>query len=204
MPPRKRPTYRRPNPLSAVNLRWPIWAALGAVLLFAGAGFATSATLEERDSFCASCHTQPESTYFQRTQVAAVDLASQHHASATTRCIDCHSGPGFTGRAGAIALGARDLTAWVTHTDQQPAPLTVPVSDATCLKCHGDVVTTRNFNRHFHAFLARWQSVDNNAATCVSCHGGHTTDGQANLAFLQADRTQQVCDSCHQSNGGRG
>ncbi len=209
MPPRKRRAYRRPSPFASTitavkNRRWPVWAALAAVLLFASAGLATAATQEDHDSFCASCHSQPESTFFQRTQTAAVDLASQHQAAAATRCIDCHSGPGVTGRAGAMALGARDLAAWVTHTDQQPAPLTVPVSDATCLKCHGDVPTTRDFNRHFHAFLARWQAMDPNAATCVSCHSGHATDGDPSLAFIQQQQTQQVCDNCHRSNGGRG
>lgn len=198
MPPRRRPAYRRPNPFSALKLRWPVWAALGAVLLFAGAGIATGATLEERDGFCASCHTQPESTFFERTQAAAVDLASKHQASWATRCIDCHSGPGVSGRASAMALGARDLATWVTHTDQQPAPLTVPISDATCLKCHADVPATQDFNRHFHAFLARWQGLDPNAATCVSCHTGHSTDGDPSLGYLQQDRTQQVCNSCHQ------
>lgn len=203
MPARKRPSYRRrPNRLAALKkLRWPVWAALGAVLLFAGGGFATAATLEEHDGFCASCHTQPESAYFERTQAAAVDLASKHQGAWATRCIDCHSGPGVTGRASAMALGARDLAAFVTHTDQQPAPLTVPISDASCLKCHADVPNTTNFNRHFHAFLARWQASDPNAATCVSCHSAHTTDGNSGQMFLQTARAQLVCDRCHQANG---
>ena len=198
MPPRKRKNYRRPSPLEPLRkLRWPIWAALAGMLVLAGAGVATGATLEEHDGFCASCHTQPESTYYQRAQAPAVDLASQHEQAYATRCIDCHSGPGVSGRASAMLLGARDLAAWVTHTDQQPAPQTVPISDAACLKCHGDVPTTRNFDRHFHAFLTRWQLADTNAGTCVSCHTGHSTAGDPTLVFLQQDQTQQVCDSCH-------
>ncbi len=204
MPSRKRPAYRRSNPLLSLRLRWPVWAALAGVLLFAGGGFTTAATLEERDSFCASCHSQPESTFYDRTQAAAVDLASKHHASWATRCIDCHAGPNLTGRVSAMTLGARDLAAFVTHTDQQPAQLTVPISDANCLKCHADVLNTRSFNRHFHAFLARWQTLDPNAATCVSCHSSHSTDGDPTLIFLQTQRAQQVCDSCHQANIGRG
>jgi len=179
----------------------PVWAALAGVVLLAMVSFATAATLEEQNGFCAACHTQPESTFYQRTQTQAVDLAAKHAAAWATRCIDCHSSAGFSGRLGAMTLGARDLAAFVTHTDQQPAPLTVPIGDANCLKCHADVSATKDFNRHFHAYLARWQAVDPNAATCVSCHAAHATDGDPALAFLQQERAQQVCDSCHQANG---
>ncbi len=40
-------------------------AALGIIL--AGSGFAFAASQESHDAFCASCHTQPESTYYQRS-----------------------------------------------------------------------------------------------------------------------------------------
>ena len=204
MPPYNRPAYRRSNPLLALRFRWPIWAALAGVILLAGGGFAAGAALEERDGFCASCHSEPESAFYLRTQAAAVDLASKHSASWATRCIDCHSGPGVAGRVGAMTLGARDLAAFVTRTDQQPAPLTVPIGDANCIKCHAEVPITRSFNEHFHAYLARWQALDPSAATCVSCHASHATAGDPSLAFLQQEQTQQVCDSCHQANIGRG
>jgi nitrate/TMAO reductase-like tetraheme cytochrome c subunit len=75
---------------------FPILPVLGAVLLAAilltASGFAFAYTQEERDTFCSSCHTQPESTFYQRALDAqAVDLASFHTAKGT-RCIDCHSG----------------------------------------------------------------------------------------------------------------
>jgi predicted CXXCH cytochrome family protein len=204
MPTRPPPAYRRSRFRLAINFSRPVWAALAGMLLLAVAGFASAATLEEQNSFCAACHTQPESTFYQRTQAQAVDLASKHSAVWVTRCIDCHAGPGFSGRIGAMALGARDLAAFVTRTDQQPAPLTLPIGDANCLKCHADVPATKSFNRHFHAFLARWQAMDPNAGSCVSCHGAHATDGDPAQAFLEQGRAQQVCDSCHAANVGRG
>ncbi|MEJ2563466.1 MAG: hypothetical protein P8Z42_12365, partial [Anaerolineales bacterium] len=77
---------------------------LGFVL--AASGFAFAASKESHDPFCASCHTQPESTFFERSlDVEAVDLAS-FHTQETTRCIDCHSGPGVLGRMQAEWLGA--------------------------------------------------------------------------------------------------
>jgi len=206
MPTSQRPSYRRskPSPRALPQIRWPIWAALVGVIFLSVGGYLTTAHIEENDGFCASCHSQQEATFFERTQAAAVDLASKHHAAWATRCIDCHSGPGVSGRVSAMALGARDLAAFVTRTDQQPAVLTVPVTDATCLKCHADVPATQNFQRHFHAFLARWQAIDPKAATCVSCHGGHSTAGDPSLAYLEQQQTQQVCDSCHQARGVRG
>ena len=49
-----------------------------ALVLIAG-GFGFAASQETLDSFCASCHTQPESTFYQRsTDTQPVDLASYH------------------------------------------------------------------------------------------------------------------------------
>ena len=81
-------------------------AALGVFL--ATGGFIFAASQEAHDPFCASCHTQPKLTFFQRsTDAQAVDLAAYHTAQ-KTRCIDCHSGQGVWGRmAGRIAGGAQ-------------------------------------------------------------------------------------------------
>ncbi len=175
--------------------------ALGLVILLAGSGFAFAATQEGRDSFCASCHTQPESTYFQRAIDAnPVDLASAHKTEGT-RCIDCHSGAGLGGRARSELMGARNAVAWLTHTAKQPAPLTIPIRDDSCVKCHAQVTSRGDFENHFHVFLARWQNQDLKAGTCVSCHGGHSTDGSAREAFLNEPRTRAVCEACHNALG---
>jgi nitrate/TMAO reductase-like tetraheme cytochrome c subunit len=94
---------------------FPIFPVLGAVLLAAmlltASGFAFAYTQEEHDTFCSSCHTQPESTFYQRASGAqAIDLASFHKAKGT-RCIDCHSGAGLTGRMQAELLGAHNTLA---------------------------------------------------------------------------------------------
>jgi predicted CXXCH cytochrome family protein len=181
---------------------------VGAVVLM-GLGSALAATkAEERDSNCASCHSEPETTYVQRAQnphAHAVDLASAHahvanNVTADTnaiRCIDCHSGPGFMGRAKALTLGARDAFRWFTNTATQPALTTVPIADENCIKCHTDTPTDTRFDKHFHGLLAQWQAQDVRAGRCVACHTAHTTDGNAAIGFLQQQRTQQVCDQCH-------
>jgi predicted CXXCH cytochrome family protein len=178
--------------------------AVGIFIFIAGS-FSVAASMEERDSFCASCHTQPESDYYGRSQAGnPIDLAS-FHATKQTRCIECHSGVGTIGRASAIMLGARNAVAYYTGTAKQPAPLTVPVGDDHCVKCHASVYDSTDFNNHFHNLLPRWQAAaPNNAASCVDCHSSHTTDGNAQTSFLSQTKTDQVCQSCHQVLGGGG
>jgi nitrate/TMAO reductase-like tetraheme cytochrome c subunit len=212
-PPSKKPLLIIPILLAGVVL---------IVLLTAG-GFAFAASQEAHDTFCASCHTQPESTYLQReTSGSPVDLASFHSAQNVSyaRCIDCHSGPSLTGRLQAELLGARNALKWYTGTAVQPAVLNYPIGDANCLKCHQDV-TQRGFspkeqitipgrgggdggergrNNHWHEFLSRWQTTTPaTAGTCTSCHGGHPTTANAQGGFMNTQAVQQTCNACHQA-----
>jgi len=192
--------------------------ALGIIL--AVSGFTYAASQETHDPFCASCHSEPETTFFQRsTDTQAVDLAS-YHTTQKTRCIDCHSGPAIWGRMQAELLGARNAVAWYAHTAVQPAQLTVPIQDATCLKCHQDVIQ-RGYTpkqsvtivgegrrggeeaglNHWHEQLARWQAHASNAGTCTGCHPGHSTDGTVQTGFENAQTTRTVCEACHQVLG---
>ncbi len=170
-----------------------LFIAAGVIILLSASGFAFAATQESHDQFCASCHTQPESTFVQRSTAAAVDLAS-YHTTQQTRCIDCHSGQGVLGRMSAELMGAHNAFLWFTGTAVQPAVVNTPISNDNCLKCH-QTIMDRGFTpkesiaipgasssgrrreagrpNHWHEFLPRWQAADANAATCVTCHSGH-------------------------------
>ncbi len=175
-------------------------AALGIVIALA-LSVAAGAQFENHDSFCASCHTEPESTYYQRSlNSSASDLASAH-AAENVRCIDCHSGQGAGGRIQAMRLGAGDMLRYLSGSYPQPAPLTHAIGDENCLKCHAGVAQGQDFNNHYHIFLSRWQALDPNAATCVDCHKAHATNGEANIAFLNKAATVAVCDQCHRVAG---
>jgi hypothetical protein len=185
------------------------WARIGSIsavvvvvlVVLAAITGLTALQLENHDAFCASCHTQNESVYYQReTSPSPNDLASFHETK-NARCIDCHSGSGSLGRAGGLLLGARDLTAFVSGHYPQPAPVTRPIGDDNCLKCHANVSQSQDFNNHFHIFLPRWQARDPNAATCVTCHQGHATDGQASIGYLNQNSTERVCQRCHSFAG---
>ncbi len=176
---------------------------LALAAIFTAAGFTFAASQEQHDSFCASCHTQPETTFYGRSTAGTpVDLASFHTAH-QTNCINCHSGQGITGRMLAELIGARNALKWYTGTAIQPAVMTYAIGDQNCLKCH-QAVTQRGFtpqeqitvpggssgegegegegegrNNHWHQFMARWQAASPTAGTCVSCHSGHAPTGQA-------------------------
>jgi nitrate/TMAO reductase-like tetraheme cytochrome c subunit len=175
-------------------------------LLLAGGGFAFAATQESHDPFCASCHTQPESTFFERSQAAqAVDLAS-YHTTQETKCIDCHSGPGVTGRVQAELLGAHNALAWYTGTAVQPAVLTSrgyqPKAQIAVQGIRGRG-RGEGGNNHWHEQLAKWQATSATAATCTTCHSGHTTDGTTQTGFMNNQTVQATCDACHQVMRGR-
>ncbi len=202
--------------------KWPLIAILGAIfgigILLGVGGFAFAASQETHDAFCASCHTQPESTFYQNSTAAQpVDLAAFHQPQKVA-CIDCHSGQGITGRVTAELIGARNAFKWYTGTAVQPAVLTFPIGDQNCLKCHADV-TQRGFspkeqinlpvsggegegeregrNNHWHEFLARWQAASPTAGSCVSCHAGHAAGGTAQAGFMVSATVQGTCDACH-------
>jgi len=189
-------------------------------VMFTVAGFTFAATQEQHDSFCASCHTQPESTFVERSIATnPTDLAS-FHTTQQTRCIDCHSGIGVTGRLSAELMGARNALLWYSGTAQQPAVVNFPLSDDSCLKCHSDVVQNgftakeqitvpgarsgregSGRRNHWHTFLSRWQSVSPTSGTCISCHSGHATDGNAQSGFMVSQTVVQQCDDCHRVLG---
>ena len=196
--------------------RFPWWipaAGIAVVLALTLGGFVGMLKLEETDTFCASCHTQPESTFVERMGKEAVDQASAHQSDLVrgakspggTHCIDCHSGPGLGGRAAALMTGAHNAFLYITKTMVQPARLPAPLPDENCLKCHQDILASEQHqgkDNHFHAFLPRWKELQpDQGAHCVDCHTAHTINGEPQLGFLNKERTVAVCDRCHTNLG---
>lgn len=203
------------RPFSIVSV---LIAVVAGFLLLTVGGFAFAASQEAHDPFCGSCHTQPESTFLQRsTATQPVDLAS-YHTTQQTRCIDCHSGKGVAGRVRAELMGAHNALLWITGIAVQPAVLTTPIGDEHCLKCHQEV-TSRGYtpreqiilqglrtnrreeeeggSNHWHELLSRWQSRASDAGSCVSCHTGHEMGSTAQQGFMDAPTVQAECDACH-------
>ncbi len=186
-----------------VRMRGPRGWWIGAAIVVAvgaapAAGLAYAAHVEDNDAFCASCHTQPETQYYQRSIVKPIDLASAH-AAKSIECIQCHSGRGAIGRVSAIATVAiPDLIAYKSGQYRRPAVVTLPIGDDHCLKCHAGIGSRQDFNNHFHVFLADWRArAPQDAATCVECHQTHVTGGLVDASFLTESTTLAVCQRCH-------
>ncbi len=180
--------------------------ALFVILILAvGGGIGSALAMENQDSFCASCHTEPEVTYYQQSlQAAPVTLAAFHTQKQTT-CIDCHSGGGPLGRSKGLVQGLDDLMMYYSGNYRKPAVTTNPLGDDSCTKCHNDVFvrrrgSSRQTDGHYHAFLPRWQAADANAARCETCHTSHS-QAAASQQFLTTQSVVQVCDQCHATLG---
>ena len=153
--------------------RWLRWG-LPIALVLALAPIPIVSSLEERDTFCTSCHTAPEAIYYDRAQAALAggdpiaDLSSDHYIVAEGfKCINCHRGNmGLTHRATTLALGARDALIYIAgQADQTVEKRSIEVPDlltAGCVECHRDTLLVVGFENHFHNKLpdayAAWKS----------------------------------------------
>lgn len=186
----------------AKRKKWP-WllvvaglAACALTIVAAAGGTAYAIQKENRDAFCASCHTQPESDYYQQSLNQNAPTLAAFHAQKQVRCIDCHSGGGPFGRFEGLMQGTQDLTAYYSGNYHKPAVTLNKLSDDSCTKCHEQVLNSGGFNNHFHRFLPRWQQLDSAAAHCVDCHTAHPGGDQAQ-GYLANTPVQMVCQQCH-------
>ena len=204
------------------NAKWGVGLGVVVVVLvvLAMGGVGVSLVLENQNSFCASCHTEPESKYYQASIQANGTTLATFHVQKQTNCIDCHSGGGPLGRAQGLEQGIDDLMLYLSGNYKRPAITSNPLGDDSCLKCHPEVLArgrrsppsqiqdpvqvrgSRANDGHYHQFLQRWQAVDPRAAHCVNCHTSHT-DGPANVGFMAAGPVSQVCNGCHNTLGQR-
>jgi len=183
------------------SLHWPLAVVVslasfcGLVLLAAGS-VAVSLNLENHDSFCASCHTEPESRYFQQSQDKNAPTLASFHTQKAVNCIDCHSSSGPLGRAAGLTQGTQDLMAYISGHYHSPAITLNKLGDESCTKCHPNVEVNAGFNNHFHRFLPRWQAVNPQAGRCVDCHTSHPV-ADATQGYFDVPTVQQVCEGCH-------
>lgn len=187
-----------------------------AVLALASvAGVTVGIHLENRDAFCASCHTEPESTYFERAQQPPSDLASAHAFldTATVRCIDCHSGQGDFGRVYSLSQGTWDLIHYLSGRYSQPATSTNPIGDVGCEKCHTprsmsnalftDTTIPSRSHYHFTEFLDEWASrAPHPAGTCAYCHVAHSQGGTEVTRYTPVADMENACNNCHTALAG--
>jgi nitrate/TMAO reductase-like tetraheme cytochrome c subunit len=177
---------------------------LGAIFALAAlfAGVAMVSYKEQDNDFCASCHTQPETDYVARFKNAvaqnnARDLAALHHRKKEIRCIDCHVGEGWVGRAQVLAIAAWDALKHYAGIARQPAVIVVPVQNEACAKCHAATLTRRGFDNHEHNKLS---DRDAPFIRCADCHVTHRQGDERNV-FQFREAIFRQCEYCHVEMG---
>lgn len=176
-------------------------------LLFLSFGFVGGTLLEEHNDFCASCHTAPESTYYNRS-VAAIadtnakitDLATFHFHQAAGQneafqCISCHRGDSSLGdRIQTLWLGAKDTLTFVAGkadpTIEKPTIAYSTLVNAACVRCHEKtLLTVTGINSHFHNFLPQTAALLKQGKQFIGSSFGD--DG------FQAIDVPLTCTNCH-------
>lgn len=178
---------------------------LGLVaLVLVGTAYAVGTQFESNDAFCASCHVEPESTYYEASlDPTAAETLAAFHAGARTRCIDCHSGKWFPGRLLAHLGGLQNLVAYLSGRYRAPSITTRPVGDAGCSKCHTELTWVSERPGHYHSPLLRrrWQAEGGPLNTCEVCHSSHEFVASADKHFMDNELLEDQCEACHDATG---
>lgn len=178
---------------------------LGVIgLIMLASVYTVGVQLESDDAFCASCHVEPETNYYQASlnpQIA--DTLATFHAGEKTLCIDCHSRNWIPGRLWAQWGGLQNLLAYWSGSYQSPSETTRPVGDGGCSKCHSDLTWVSERPGHYHSpwLRLRWRSVGGPVNTCEACHPSHVSVGSLEDGFMDMDRIDEQCDACHEATG---
>jgi nitrate/TMAO reductase-like tetraheme cytochrome c subunit len=184
-------------------------AGVAFALLSAATGWLVTDHLERDNDFCTSCHLEPGVRLHSAVRKGfdadpPVSLAGVHgaarvetRADGAFRCIDCHGGHSFLGRARVKALAAKDAFWYVVGHFEEPEGMRWPLWDEDCSKCHPrfaekPVEPWRAPRFHQLAVHNAELGVD-----CVECHSSHETGGNADAFFLRTAAVRAQCARCH-------
>ena len=177
----------------------------------APAGWFVTDHLEQDNAFCTSCHLDSGvPLHLENAEDfaarPAVSLAVIHatagndvHADGEFRCIDCHGGTGFVGRARVKLLSAKDAFWYVAGRFDEPDGMHWPLQDADCRKCHGSFEERSPGEEawgdpKFHELSVHNQEL---GVSCVSCHLSHERDVLTDFHMLEPVTVRRQCAGCH-------
>jgi hypothetical protein len=190
-------------------VRRAILVASALAVVAAPLGWRTTDRLEENDAFCTACHL-PNGTPLHRSNAddfaarPAVSLAVAHAVAGNDarpdgafRCIDCHGGTGFAGRARVKALSLRDALVYLTGRFDEPHGMRWPLWDEDCRACHGRFASAPAESWEppaFHALAVHNREL---GVSCVTCHLAHERGGLVDRDFLHPEPVRAACVRCH-------
>ncbi len=172
-------------------------------------GWGISDRLEQDNDFCTRCHLEPGVPLhvelrraFDRTP--SPNLASAHARVEVPshvgdfRCIDCHGGASWKGRARVKALAAIDAFWYVVGQFEEPAGMEWPLWDEDCQKCHTSFAAPASEaweTPRFHELPVHNVEL---GIDCVSCHRAHESGGNPDGYFIDAEHVRRECGRCHE------
>ena len=186
--------------------------AIAAACVAAPVGWIVSDRMEQDNDFCTSCHVSPDVPLHIEIRQAfdaaePATLAAVHGASrvesrgadsvAEFRCIDCHGGTSFVGRARVKYLAAKDAFWYTVGSFEEPTQMHEPLWDEDCTKCHNgfDESEVGEFESpRFHQLPVHNVEL---GVDCVECHQIHTSGGNPDAYFIRAEWVRERCAVCH-------
>jgi hypothetical protein len=189
-------------------VRRALFASAALAAIAAPIGWWGSDRIEENDAFCSSCHL-PSGAPLHEENAAdfaarpAVSLAVAHavagneaRADGAFRCIDCHGGTGFLGRARVKALSVRDAAIYLLGEFEEPHGMAWPLRDDDCRKCHAEFAASPVDvdPPRFHALSVHNREL---GVSCVTCHLAHERGGMSSRNFLHPEPVRAACVRCH-------
>ena len=122
---------------------------------------------------------------------------NDRRADGAFRCIDCHGGTSWIGRARVKALAAKDSFWYVVGHFEEPSGMRWPLWDEDCTKCHvgfAEADPQPWENPRFHQLAVHNVEL---GVDCVECHEAHETGGAAESYHLRPKHVQAQCARCH-------
>jgi nitrate/TMAO reductase-like tetraheme cytochrome c subunit len=190
-------------------------SAILAGIVSAPVGWMVTDRLEQDNDLCTSCHLTSRIPLHSDIRkdfdtAAPVSLASVHGTAdpesgtppaglsdAGFRCIDCHGGVSFVGRARVKALAAKDAFWYLVGRFEEPDGMRWPLWDEDCSRCHADFDENDAEpwrQPRFHQLPVHNVELGVN---CVECHLVHETGGSPEAYFLRPPLVRSQCARCH-------
>ena len=181
---------------------------MGIGVVLAPVGWFGTDYVEQDNDFCISCHLSADVPLHRHNHadfggeelvslaVAHARAGNEEREDGAFRCIDCHGGVGFLGKARVKALSAKDALVYLTGSFDEPEGMHWPLLDADCSQCHEsfpEPVLESWETPPFHALPVHNQAL---GVGCVECHTSHEPTS-AEIGFLQPTEVRAQCARCH-------
>lgn len=165
--------------------------------------------LEARNDFCNACHLSSGVPLHRAVRddfvaLPAPTLAAAHAVAGNAargdgefRCIDCHGGASFVGKARVKALAARDAAVWLTGRFEEPVGMRWPLWDEDCGQCHSEFGSAGREAWQSPAFHELALHNVELGVNCIECHAAHERIAPDAPYFLDAVQVRSQCARCH-------